>query len=244
MRITEHGEHLIQLARFPLLFPVNAYFVREEDGLTLIDAGIPGMAKLYLEAARRYGQPIRRIALTHAHMDHVGALDALHRALPEAEVLVGVREARLLRGDLNLDPAERALTPKLNGSFPKVETRPTRELLPGDRVGSLRVVAAPGHSPGQLAYFDERDGSLIAGDAFQTRGGLAVSGVIRPTFPFPALATWHKPTALATARTLRALNPSRLAVGHGQVLEAPNVAIDEAIAVADRRFGKAVSHAA
>ena len=115
---------LIQLTRFPLLFPVNAYFVREEDGLTLIDAGIPGMAKLYLEAARRYGQPIRRIALTHAHMDHVGALDALHGALPEAEVLVGAREARLLRGDLSLDPAERALTPKLNGSFPKVEDAP------------------------------------------------------------------------------------------------------------------------
>ena len=71
-----------------------------------------------------------------------------------------------------------------------------------------------------------------------------MSGVIRPTFPFPALATWHKPTALATARTLRALNPARLAVGHGQVLEAPNVAIDQAIAVADRQFGKAVSHAA
>lgn len=244
MHITEHGEHMIQLTRFPLLFPVNAYFVREDDGLTLIDAGIPGMAKLYLDAARRYGQPIRRIALTHAHMDHVGALDALHSALPEAEVLIGTREARLLRGDLSLDPAERALTPKLAGSFQKVTTRPTRELVAGDMVGSLRVVAAPGHSPGQVAFFDERDGTLIAGDALQTRGGLAVSGVIRPTFPFPALATWHKPTALATARALRSLDPSRLAVGHGLVLEAPAAAMAEAIAVAERQFGSAVSHAA
>lgn len=244
MQVTEYGERLVQLTRFPLWFPVNAYFVREEDGLTLIDAGIPGMAKMYLAAAARLGQPIRRIALTHAHMDHVGALDALHAALPEAEVLIGAREARLLAGDLSLDAPEQALTPKLNGSFPKVKTRPTRELVPGDRVGSLRVVAAPGHSPGQIAYYDERDGSLIAGDAFQTRGGVAVSGVIRPTFPFPAMATWHKPTALATARALRALNPTRLAIGHGTVLEAPSAALDEAIAVAGRQFGEAVTRAA
>src|SRR5690349_21006653 len=116
MRVTEYGEHLVQLTRFPLWFPVNAYFVREEDGLTLIDAGLPGMAKMYLAAAARLGRPIRRIALTHAHMDHVGALDALHAALPEVEVLIGEREARLLAGDLSLDAAERALTPKLNGS--------------------------------------------------------------------------------------------------------------------------------
>lgn len=244
MRITESGDHLIQLARFPVFFPVNTYFVREDDGLTLIDAGIPGMAAMLLAAARRFDAPIRRIALTHAHMDHVGALDALHRALPEAEVLIGAREARLLRGDRSLDPDEQTRTPKLRGTFPVCATRPTRALVPGDRVGSLLVVAAPGHSPGQLAYFDERDGTLIAGDAFQTRAGLAVSGVIRPSFPFPALATWHKPTALATARALRALDPSRLAVGHGPVLDAPLDALDRAIAEAARRFDRAVPHAA
>ena len=244
MRITEYGDYLVQLTRFPLWFPVNAYLVREDDGLTLIDAGIPGTAGAYLAAARRYDAPIRRIALTHAHMDHVGSLDALHNALPEAEVVIGAREARLLRGDRSLDPAELALSPKLRGSFSTCKTRPTRELVPGDRVGSLRVIAAPGHSPGQIAYFDERDGSLIAGDAFQTRGGVAVSGVVRPTFPFPAFATWHKPTALATVRALCALAPSRVAIGHGQVLEAPSAALDTAIAEAERQFGEGATHGA
>ena len=244
MRITEYGDHLVQLTRFPLLFPVNAYFVREDDGLTLIDAGIPGTAPAYLAAARQLGLPIRRIALTHAHMDHVGSLDALHAALPDAEVLIDERDARFLRGDKGLDPAERALAPALKGTYQATETRPTRELAPGDRVGSLLVVAAPGHTPGQVAYFDERDRTLIAGDAFQTRAGLAVSGVIRPLFPFPALATWHKGTALTTARALRALDPTRLAIGHGPVLEAPLAAIDEAISVAARQFGRGVSDAA
>jgi glyoxylase-like metal-dependent hydrolase (beta-lactamase superfamily II) len=44
------------------------------------------------------------------------------------------------------------------------------------------------------------------------------------------MATWHRPTALETARALRALDPARLAPGHGRVVEAPAAAMDAAIA--------------
>ena len=107
----------------------------------------------------------------------------------------------------------------------------------------LLVVDAPGHTPGHVAFLDTRDGTLVAGDAFQTRGGIAVSGMVRPTFPFPALATWHKPTALASARALRELNPMRLAVGHGVVLADPRPAMDGAIAVAESHMGRQAAHA-
>jgi hypothetical protein len=60
--------------------------------------------------------------------------------------------------------------------------------------------------------------------------------VIRPLFPFPALATWHRPTALATAQALRNLQPSRLAVGHGDALDDPLRAMDRAIETARRAF--------
>ncbi len=85
---------------------------------------------------------------------------------------------------------------------------------------------------------------MIAGDAFQTRAGLAVSGTINWLFPFPALATWHRPSALASAERLRALNPVRLAVGHGEVMEDPLAAIDEAIARTAQQLGEAVYHGA
>ena len=49
-------------------------------------------------------------------------------------------------------------------------------------------------------------------------------------FPLVGMATWHKPTALSSARALRALGPSRLAPGHGKVVEAPEEAMDKAIA--------------
>ena len=220
------------MAHFPVLFPVSCYLVREADGLALIDTGLGRSVRSILAAAASAGAPIRRIALTHVHMDHVAALAALHAALPDAEVLIPAREARFLAGDLTLDPAESLPGAKLRGGWARVATRPTRTLVPGDRVGSLLVVAAPGHTPGHVAYFDTRDRTLIAGDAYFSRGGVTVSGKLRLLFPFPSFATWHKPTALASARALRALEPTRLAVGHGPVTENPLAAMDRAIAVA------------
>jgi glyoxylase-like metal-dependent hydrolase (beta-lactamase superfamily II) len=105
-------------------------------------------------------------------------------------------------------------------------------LAPGDRVGSLEVHAAPGHTPGQIALLDVRDRTLICGDAYSTLGGVATSAKPNPRFPLPALATWHRPTALASAIALRALDPARLAPGHGKVVEAPGAAMDRAIATA------------
>jgi glyoxylase-like metal-dependent hydrolase (beta-lactamase superfamily II) len=212
---------------------VNAYLVSEDDGLTLVDTLLPRSAKVALRAAEKLGAPIVRIALTHAHQDHIGSLDALAAALPQAEVSVSGRDARLLRGDTAIDPSEPQA--KLRGSYKAVATRPGRELRPGDRVGSLEVVASPGHTPGHVAFLDTRDRTLIAGDAFSTLGGVSTTAKVNPRFPLPGMATWDKPTALRTARDLRALNPSRLAVGHGNVVESPAQKMDAAIARAEGR---------
>lgn len=235
MRITTHGENLTQLTRWPLLFPVNVYLVKEDDGYTLIDTGVWGGAAMILKAARERGGEIVRIALTHADVDHVLGLDALQKDLPNVEILMTARSARRLSGDRSLDPDEmHGGKTKLGGGNVQ-KTTPTCLLTDGDRVGSLEVVASPGHTPDHIAFYDHRDGSLIAGDAFQTRGGMAVSGVVRPTFPFPAWSTWDKALAHDSARRLRALNPTRLAIGHGDVLEQPQAAMDAAIEEAARR---------
>jgi glyoxylase-like metal-dependent hydrolase (beta-lactamase superfamily II) len=230
MKTSSYGSHLLQLTRLPRMFPVNCYLVREDDGFTLIDTALGGSADAILHIAQQQGAPIVRIALTHAHGDHVGSLDALHQKLPDAEVLISARDARFLAGDRSLDPGEPQTKPR--GGYKTCATRPTRLLSAGDRVGSLEVVATPGHTPGHIAFFDHRDRALIVGDAFQTRGDVAVSGTVVPLFPFPALATWHKPTALQSAIALRALEPALLTVGHGAMLRDPLAAMDRAIQVA------------
>lgn len=67
---------------------VNAYQVREDDGLTLIDTMLRGSAGKIIAGAEVSGAPIVRILLTHAHADHIGSLDALRQRLPEAEVII------------------------------------------------------------------------------------------------------------------------------------------------------------
>jgi glyoxylase-like metal-dependent hydrolase (beta-lactamase superfamily II) len=235
VRITRHGSFLVQLTRYAVVFPMNCYLVREEDGLTLIDSTMSSPAEDVSRTASELGLALRRVALTHAHGDHVGGVRGVRERFPGLEISIGERDARLLEGDLAPAPGEPQVPAK--GWFVKVPWKPDRLLKPGDRVGSLEVVPAPGHTPGQIAFLDTRDRSLIVGDAYQTRGGIAVSGVIRPLFPFPALATWCKPTALATAQALRDLQPARLAVGHGDVLEEPRAAMDAAIAAARSSFG-------
>jgi glyoxylase-like metal-dependent hydrolase (beta-lactamase superfamily II) len=221
---------LTRVSRFGF---VNAYLVEEDDGLTLIDTAIPGSAKAIRAAAEELGRPIVRIALTHAHGDHIGSLDALAGALPGVEVVISDRDARLLAKNKTTDPGEPPEA-KMRGSYPGAKTKPTRTLSEGDRVGSLEVVAAPGHTPGHVAFLDTRDRTLIAGDAFSTLGGMATSAKANPLFPLPVIATWHKPTALESARKLRALDPARLAVGHGPIVDAPGAAMDKAIARAAR----------
>lgn len=231
-----HTHSLYQISFIPRLFPVNCYFIEEDDGLTLIDAALPYSAAGILRTARRIGKPIQHILLTHGHADHVGALDALKRMLPEASVSISERDARLLAGDRSLDSHEGGLP--IRGGVPKqITTRPDHLLKEGDRIGSLTALAVPGHTPGSMAFLDERTGVVIAGDALQTKGGIAVSGHLKPGFPFPAMATWNKQAAVDSAVKLLNLSPRLLAVGHGQMLPQPKHALEQAITAAKYALG-------
>lgn len=224
MKTTQHGDYLIKLTKWGMM---NAYFVREDDGFTLVDT-LMNAADGIIAAAAQHGGEIKRIVITHAHLDHIGSLEALHAALPDAKVLMSIRTARIASGDLSLDAGEPQN--KLRGGFRVIATRPTRQLKEGDRVGALEVIAAPGHTPGQIALMDTRDETLIAGDAIITFGGVHLSHQMNWRFPPPKFATWSAEHSLETGRKLSALAPKRLAVGHGKVVEKPAEAIQAAVA--------------
>ncbi|NGM84070.1 MBL fold metallo-hydrolase [Paenibacillus sp. 7124] len=231
MRITRDS-WMLQLTWMPRLFPVNCYLVEEDKDLTLIDAGMPFSLNGILSTVQSLGKPLARIVLTHAHGDHVGALDALKKQLPEAELYISERDSALLRGDSSLRPGEPP-TPVRGGVPKNITSVPDHLLHDGDQIGSLTAILTPGHTPGSMSFLDRRSGTVFAGDAFQTFRGAAVSGTVIPLFPFPAMATWNKEAALESAIKIAQLKPSLLAVGHGNLLKQPGERLSAAIAKAE-----------
>jgi glyoxylase-like metal-dependent hydrolase (beta-lactamase superfamily II) len=225
MKQIQISPDIVQLTRLGL---VNCFLIREDDGLTLVDTMVPGSARAIVAAANILNRSLRRVLLTHLHGDHVGSLNVLANRLVSIEIAIGRRESRFLARDFHLEPHEPQA--KVRGTFPKVEVTPSALLSDGEVYGSFLVVATPGHTPGHLSFLDTRSGTLISGDALTGVGGVRVAGDAPASFPLPNFGTWHRPTALESARKLLQLEPKRIVFGHGRpVLENATAALKEAI---------------
>jgi glyoxylase-like metal-dependent hydrolase (beta-lactamase superfamily II) len=149
-------------------------FLACEREITLIDAGLSGSRRRlerYLAGLGRSIDDLRRIVITHAHPDHIGGAHELSVDTP-AEVLlhpadietlgVGLREAWSERDRHRLlawfTRGPHAATPVEDG-----------EVIPA--LGGLRVVHTPGHTPGHICLYAERDRILFTGDMLQVLRG-------------------------------------------------------------------------
>ena len=231
MKITRLSETFTQIT---FLRALNCYLLRESDGFTLIDTTVKNRHKPILAAAQQAGGEIKRILLTHAHGDHMGSLDGLYDALGGAvQVAISERDAPLLRKDLSLRPGEPQRKPK--GSLPGAKTRPTHLLEDGELYGSLRCYYTKGHTPGHMSFLDERDGTLIAGDALVSMGELRPPNKPVWWFPLPKVATWDKAMALESARKLATLPVTGIATGHGKFVREGAAAIARAVVKGEKK---------
>jgi len=148
-------------------------FALLDDEVTLIDAGAPGSAPLVLRQLRALGRgphEVKRIVLTHYHIDHRGAADALRRATG-AKVLIHASEAPYLRGARAYpNPVQRSARATLVAPLMAAlrgRPIPVDELQDGDVIdvmGGVRVVHAPGHTRGSIALTLPAQGLLFSGD--------------------------------------------------------------------------------
>lgn len=169
---------------------VNA-FLLEDNGLTLIDTGLPGGAEKLLAAIRKGGknpEHINRIILTHWHPDHAGNAAELKQRF-KACLYAHAADADILEQGGGQRP--RFLTPGVvnwlvfnlfikNGGSHIPAAQVDERVADGDVIpggGGIRVVHTPGHSAGHVALLLEQQGVLIAGDICANVAGLAYSTV-------------------------------------------------------------------
>jgi glyoxylase-like metal-dependent hydrolase (beta-lactamase superfamily II)/predicted ester cyclase len=195
---------------------MNVYFLEDEGGgVTLFDAGIRQMTNAVAGAAATLGG-VNRVVLGHADVDHRGVAAGLgapvfvhpdDRAAAEA----GEPQREYHRTDLLRVPS-RWVYPRLmefwNGG--PVEIAGTVD--EGDDVSGFRVVHLPGHAPGLIALFRERDRLALTTDCFY-----AVDiDTSRPQPPAPAhdAFNWDAAKTRESIAKLAALDPAVCWPGH------------------------------
>ncbi len=211
--------NVTQLSFLPHVFPINIYVVEEDDFLIVIDMGIKYFIKDIQKICKNKNKPVKFLLLTHAHSDHVMGIQAFKKQFPAAKVMISKKEHDLILNDFNFDVQDKDYL--LKGDYSKCDFSVDGTLENSDNVGTLKVIATPGHSVGSISFWNEKYQYIIVGDAFQTKGRVAVSGDKVKTFPFPAMATGNIDDAIISAKKIVLLNPSTLAVGHGNILINP-----------------------
>src|SRR5436190_5140995 len=206
---------------------VSCYLVEESGGVTIVDAGMPGLwSELLAELAAmgRSLDDVRAVILTHGHSDHIGFAE---RARRERNIPVSIHEfdAAMARGEEKggqrgagpIKPlalvrflwfgirhgALRTPTVGVVSTFGDGATL--------DVPGSPRVILVPGHSPGNSALHVPARDALLVGDAFATES--VANGSTGPMIaPFSA----DPAQAVASLDRLEAIEARRVLPGHGQ----------------------------
>lgn len=186
----------------------NVYLVVTQDGLLLVDTGMPGNARRilrFIEGLGRQPRDLRDIVLTHCDIDHVGSVAELKRrtgarvAIHELDVAVLSGEQRPQKGGLAMVALYRLLR------FRPIA--PDLRLRDGDTIGGLQVMHVAGHTAGSIALL-RNDGVVFSGDALLSD----THGNVLP--PDPRLAL-DPAQALLSAEMIRARRAGLLLAGHG-----------------------------
>jgi glyoxylase-like metal-dependent hydrolase (beta-lactamase superfamily II) len=176
-----------------LPFEENTYVVwlPERSDCIVIDPGLE--PDLILDCLREEGLTVAAILNTHGHADHIAGNGALKKAFPEAPLIIGASETRLL------SDAEA----NLSAPFGMAVTSPPadRTVVEGDRLEmaglTLDVLDVPGHSPGHVVFVlrgvPDRvfggdvlfRGSIGRYDFPGSDGALLLDGIRRKLFTLP-----------------------------------------------------------
>ncbi|UAC47238.1 MBL fold metallo-hydrolase [Bacillus aquiflavi] len=137
----------------------NCYVLVKENKCLIVDPG--GEEEKLLSYMKSEQLIPKGIFLTHAHFDHIGAVDKV-REYFNIPVYIHEKEADWL------------VDPKLNGSqlFPVgvlIQTKRADKLITKEETitieeFSFQVFETPGHSPGSVSFYFATEGIVVSGD--------------------------------------------------------------------------------
>lgn len=216
--------HTVQIVNICLFGnPKNNEFV-------LVDAGMPESANEIISVTEeRFGANSRpkAIILTHGHFDHVGAVIELVKywGVP---VYAHQMEMPFLTGQKSYpepDPTvEGGMVAKISPMFPNepIDLRNNVQVLPNDgtvpHMPDFKWIHTPGHTPGHISLFREKDRALIAGDAFVTVKQEYLYKVLTQEQEIsgpPRYLTTDWKAAKESVIKLEAMSPTVAVTGHG-----------------------------
>lgn len=137
----------------------NCYVMEKAEKCVIVDPGGEGNKLIQYIQTKRW-QPIA-ILLTHAHFDHIGAVDVI-RDYYQIPVYLHEKEAKWLAdADLNGSKSFTSGNP--------IEIKPADQMITTEFdlvLGEFHftVLETPGHSPGSVSYYLQDEGMIFAGD--------------------------------------------------------------------------------
>lgn len=212
---------------------VNIFIIqnREATDWVLVDTGLKSSAtKIKTMAAGLFGNTGKpaAIIMTHGHFDHRGSLQQLAEEW-NVPVFCHHMETPYLTGRASYPPADPTvgggMMTYLSFSYPKAPINVQQFLSELSEDGSIpelqdwRWVHTPGHTPGHISLFREKDGVLVAGDAIVTTKAESAYSVMRQSKTLSGPPKYFTPdwgAAARSAKELAALEPNVIATGHGQ----------------------------
>ncbi|MGW5076529.1 MBL fold metallo-hydrolase [Rhodococcus sp. NPDC004095] len=224
---------------------VNVVILRDGDALTLIDGGYPGDVRAVERAIHSLGrrpEDIRGMLLTHAHIDHMGAIVAFHERYG-TPVFTDPTEVAHARRDHLEQATGKDFIPMVHrhgvlpwllriarvGATRSLSVSDARAFTSGgplDLPGAPVPVATHGHTSGHTAFHLPQHGVIITGDALVTAHPL--SKIIGPQL-LPPVFDHGKPDTVAALDHLAVLDADTVVPGHGPAVSMPiSAAVEQA----------------
>jgi glyoxylase-like metal-dependent hydrolase (beta-lactamase superfamily II) len=205
---------------------VNSYLVVDGDGVTIIDAGLPGYWKPLQAELASIGKSlsdVRALILTHGDTDHIGFAARLSH---ETGLAAHLHAADVDRARLEVKKPNSGWGPVKAGALagflwyssrhgglrikPATELKTITDGEVLDVPGSPRIIATPGHTPGSVAVHVPAVDALFLGDTMTTRNVL--SGA---TGPRPAPFTLDPVQAVESLDRIADVDATWVLPGHG-----------------------------